>query len=74
MPFGSFRRLKKLKDVLVRARLPKPPQVLRPRGKIIVFVKIIDRTYTNKHTEREKFWIYNLNSFTPNGPNLRDFM
>ena len=27
MPFVSFRRLKKLKDVLVRARLPKPAQL-----------------------------------------------
>ena len=30
--FVSFRRLKKLKDAFVRARLPKPSQVLRPRG------------------------------------------
>ena len=31
-----------------------------------ISIKIIDRTDTSKPTERETFWIYNLNTFTPN--------
>ena len=37
-------------------------------------VKIIDKTNVNDPTKREGCWAYKLNSFIPQGPNLRDFL
>ena len=37
-------------------------------------VKIIDKTNINEPTIREGFWAYKLNSFVPNGLNIRDFL
>ena len=39
-----------------------------------VRVKIIDRTDVTKPKEREALWAFKLNSFVPQGLNLRDFM
>ena len=38
-----------------------------------ISVKIIDRTSLEDPTRREGFWAYKLDSFIPNGLNLRDF-
>ena len=37
-------------------------------------VRIIDKTNVNDPTNREGFWAYKLNSFIPQGLNLRDFL
>ena len=34
---------------------------------------IIDKTDVSKPEEREGFWVYKLNTFIPDGLNLRDF-
>ena len=36
-------------------------------------VKIIEKTDINNPTKRDGFWAYELNSFTPQGLNQRDF-
>ena len=36
-------------------------------------IKIIDYTDVSKPEEREGFWVYKLNTFIPDGLNLRDF-
>ena len=37
-------------------------------------MRIIDKTNVNDPTNREGFWAYKLNSFIPQGLNLRDFL
>lgn len=44
------------------------------RGLEDVRVKVIDKTDLNEPTNREGFWAYKLNSFMPQGLNLRDFV
>ena len=34
-------------------------------------VMVIDTTHVNEPTSRERFWIYKLDTFVPNGSNLR---
>ena len=36
--------------------------------------KIIDKTNIYDPTNKEGFWVYKLNSFVPNGLNLKDFL
>ena len=38
-----------------------------------VTVKIIDKTDVSQPTIRESFWAYKLNSFVPQGLNIRHF-
>ena len=39
-----------------------------------MIAKIIDKTNINEPATREGFWAYKLNSFAPNGLDIRDFL